>query len=69
VAQLGAALSREFGYELLATPTRERVLHAALAHLVKARLLSRHYHSGGWRSGSVSALTPIRPHWKHLQVH
>jgi hypothetical protein len=69
VAQLGAALSREFGYELLATPTRERVLHDALAQLVKARPLSRHCHSGGWRSGSVSALTPIRPHRKHLPVH
>jgi hypothetical protein len=36
VAQLGAALSREFAYELLAavTPTREQVLHDALEQLV-----------------------------------
>ncbi len=41
VAQLGAALSREFAYELLAavTPAREQVLHDALEQLVKAGLL------------------------------
>jgi hypothetical protein len=71
VGHLGAAVSREFGYELLAmaTPTCERVLHDALAQLIKAGLRYRHHHPGGWRSSSVSPLTPIHPHRKHLPVH